>query len=572
MRRPFAGALAAAGFSVVLAACGTPRPATAPVPAAAAAAPGPAGATPVLPPIPHVTGPITISVVYPRPGALITSRDSNFILGSVGTGDATLTINGTPVPVRANGAFLAWLPVPDSATSRYDLMAVQGTDTVRAIHPVRVLPPVSLLDTLGDTVAALPRPFPDSNRYVVIMSADTSLSDTDRTVIARPVAGGTYKWFLFSGTVLQVTGRSPGYERVRLDEALDAWISLGDVRTVTLPPATRPPQRVVGEVRVVPAAGWEDVVLAVGDRPPYQVEEDGNDLVLTLYSTQASTGLIHYVGRLSGPPGPPDTLVESVTWSQETRDRARYTIHLSQPPYGYLAMWTSSGFVLRVRRPPVVDAHAPLVGLTIAVDAGHPPAGSTGPTGLYEPVPTLAIAQQVEAMLIAHGAAVVMTRTTPDPVNLNARPVMARRFNANALVSIHLNALPDGMNPYVSHGTGSYFFQPHSVTLARAVQAGMVHEMGLRDLGIHYDNLALVRPTWMPSVLCEGAFIIIPEQEAALRTTEFQAAYARGVVEGLESYFRTLAGPVAGPVTAGAPPVAPDTTTRATTTPPAAGP
>ena len=116
------------------------------------------------------------------------------------------------------------------------------------------------------------------------------------------------------------------------------------------------------------------------------------------------------------------------------------------------------------------------------------------------------------------------------------------------------NALPDGMNPYVSHGTGSYFFQPHSVALARAVQAGMVREMGLRDLGIHYDNLALVRPTWMPSVLCEGAFIIIPEQEAALRTTEFQAAYARGVVEGLESYFRTMAGPVAGPATAGSRP------------------
>src|SRR5580692_6194990 len=132
MRRPFAGALAAAGFSVMLAACGgTPRPATAPAPAAIAAPAGPAAAKPVLPPIPHVTGPIAVSVVYPRPGALITSRDSNFILGSVGTGDATLTINGTPVPVRPNGAFLAWLPVPDSATSRYDLVVVAGADTVR---------------------------------------------------------------------------------------------------------------------------------------------------------------------------------------------------------------------------------------------------------------------------------------------------------------------------------------------------------------------------------------------------------------------------------------------------------
>jgi N-acetylmuramoyl-L-alanine amidase len=127
------------------------------------------------------------------------------------------------------------------------------------------------------------------------------------------------------------------------------------------------------------------------------------------------------------------------------------------------------------------------------------------------------------------------------------------------------------MNPFVSHGTGSYFFQPHSVALARAFQTGMVREMGLRDLGIHYDNLALVRTTWMPSVLCEGAFIIIPEQEAALRTTEFQAAYARGVVEGLESYFRTLASPPAAAAMPTALPAASSVAPSATT-PPAAGP
>jgi N-acetylmuramoyl-L-alanine amidase len=64
--------------------------------------------------------------------------------------------------------------------------------------------------------------------------------------------------------------------------------------------------------------------------------------------------------------------------------------------------------------------------------------------------------------------------------------------------------------------------------------------MGLRDLGINYDNLAVLRPTWMPSILCEGAFVMLPEQEALLRTPEFQQAYALGVAEGLETYFRAL--------------------------------
>jgi len=46
----------------------------------------------------------------------------------------------------------------------------------------------------------------------------------------------------------------------------------------------------------------------------------------------------------------------------------------------------------------------------------------------------------------------------------------------------------------------------------------------------------------MPSVLTEGAFIMMPEQEAAVQTTEFQERYALGVADGLEAYFRALAG------------------------------
>ena len=188
----------------------------------------------------------------------------------------------------------------------------------------------------------------------------------------------------------------------------------------------------------------------------------------------------------------------------------------------------------------MIDAARPLAGLTIAVDAGHPPVGSTGPTGLYEAVATLAVAQRVQAYLEARGAQVVMTRTAPGAVPLNDRPVIARRANAHAFVSIHLNALPDGVNPFLAHGTGAYYFNGHSGALARELQRGMVRRMGLRDLGTNYDNLAVLRPTWMPAVLCEGAFIMIPEQEAALRTAEFQDRYALGVVEGLEAYFRGL--------------------------------
>jgi N-acetylmuramoyl-L-alanine amidase len=40
----------------------------------------------------------------------------------------------------------------------------------------------------------------------------------------------------------------------------------------------------------------------------------------------------------------------------------------------------------------------------------------------------------------------------------------------------------------------------------------------------------------MPSVLVESVFMMIPEQEAALRTPEFRQRIAEGVAEGIERY------------------------------------
>jgi N-acetylmuramoyl-L-alanine amidase len=135
-----------------------------------------------------------------------------------------------------------------------------------------------------------------------------------------------------------------------------------------------------------------------------------------------------------------------------------------------------------------------------------------------------------------------MTRTTRAPVPLGDRAITARRAGAEAFVSLHLNAYPDGVDPLrARNGTGTYFFYDQAEPLARAVQRGLVRRMGLPDMGINYDNLAVARQSWIPAILCEGAFVIIPEQEAALRDAEFQARYAAGVVDGLEEYFRSLA-------------------------------
>ncbi len=530
-------ALAAATMLAGCARPGTPGPSPTPQPAppgldsAAARAnpgkgrgPGPGlAAPPGLPPIPFVAGSLAIHVVYPAARELITSSDSTFVLGSVGNGNATLTIDGQPARVYPNGAFMAFVANPPASAAHYDLVAALAGDTARASHPVRVRTP--------NGNHATPAPPDTAGAWVRLADPTETLNDTDATIVARPTPGETYRWFFLPGTVAWRDRRAGGYTRVRLDGELSVWVP--DSLAHDLPAETRPPRRVAGDGAVVPAPGWEDFVLPVGSRPAYFVEERDHAIDLTLYDTRGNTDIVRY------PTG--DSLIRRVEWAQVADDRVRYTLHLSRNPFGYLVLWDSGRFVLRVRRPPAVDPAHPLRGMVIAVDPGHPPAGATGPTGLYEGDAVLAVARRLKTMLEGDGAAVVMTRTTRDPVGLDDRPVMARRAGADVFVSIHLNAFPDGVNPFTAvEGSASYFYRGQSEPLARAVQRGMVAAMGLPDQGVVFRSLAVVRETWMPSVLCEGAFVIVPRQEAALRTPDFQDAYARGLAAGLRDYFRAL--------------------------------
>src|SRR5262245_38965691 len=133
-----------------------PSPATGPAPAPTppptyerGIVPRPA---PPLPAVSLVDGPLAPTVVFPPANQTVPVRDSNFIFGSIGSGRASLTINGAPVPVAPNGTFLAYLPVPTQASPRYTLFARRESDTVSLVVPVRVLPPRPDLSLSGRLV------------------------------------------------------------------------------------------------------------------------------------------------------------------------------------------------------------------------------------------------------------------------------------------------------------------------------------------------------------------------------------------------------------------------------------
>ncbi|MDP1892383.1 MAG: hypothetical protein Q8K55_15965, partial [Gemmatimonadaceae bacterium] len=207
-------------------------PAAAPVPVRVAEAPPPAppaplASRPALPAFPKVTGSLVPDLVYPAEGQLLSVRESTFVFGNVGNGDALLTINGAPVTVNPNGSFMAFLPVPADTAYRLRAMLPTG-DTATAVRkvrfPVRGAPPrpAAVLDSTDFPRAVT---LTNTNEYAV--------SDTDMVTYARPVPGGTYKYLLLPGTVMQATARLGNAVRVRLDSQLDAWVDASGISPAT---------------------------------------------------------------------------------------------------------------------------------------------------------------------------------------------------------------------------------------------------------------------------------------------------------------------------------------------------
>ena len=622
---------------IVVTGCAASRTGGAPVPSGARELP------PLPPPATAATG-LRISVVYPAASDIVQSHDSVFVFGAVrgagGTAAPSLSIDGRPVPVRGNGAWIAWLPLPADTVARFHIVAHAGGDSAATDFTARVAPwfqpppgRAAWIDTTSfqptgrvalpagegiplrvdaapgaavrlmlpggasiplvpDSLAAEPpwgvrafaidsasyHPPPTAGNYVgwlpaaalcsdgrsacatlvVVVKGDTATArwplsvslldmtfpsvvtlnhDTthsgapDSITPGRAVPHGTYNWFFPTGTVAVLSGRWNDQVRLQLSREAVAWVNAAEV--VPLPAGTPPPGGVVGSVRLAPAPRSITLRVPLPARLPFQVTERERQLSLRVYGGASDINWMQYGGT--------DPLVTRMSYAQPAPDEVTLTLDLARDVWGYRTRFDGRDLLLEIRRPPAIDRRRPLKGRTIVLDPGHPPVGATGPTGLWEPVATLAVALKAKALLERAGASVPLTRTDSAPLELYPRTRFAEQHDAEVLVSIHANALPDGVNPFTNNGTSVYYFHPRSAKLARELDRALVAELGIRDLGMGRGDYALVRPTWMPAALTEGLFIMLPDQEAMLASDEGQWRYARGVARGIENFLRERA-------------------------------
>ena len=191
-----------------------------------------------------------------------------------------------------------------------------------------------------------------------------------------------------------------------------------------------------------------------------------------------------------------------------------------------------------------------LKGRVIAIDPGHGgnDAGAIGPSGVMEKNVTLKVALELQKLLEAEGAEVIMTRETDRTVSakgakasdieeLGARCEVANRAGAEIFISIHA----DSFTRPEARGTTGYYYGKSTTgrgqKLADCIRRNLVEQLGTPSRGTQPCNFYVVKNTDMPATLIELGFISNKEEEKLLDSKEGVMKAAQGIFDGIEDYF-----------------------------------
>ncbi|NLB77691.1 MAG: cell wall hydrolase [Clostridiaceae bacterium] len=204
---------------------------------------------------------------------------------------------------------------------------------------------------------------------------------------------------------------------------------------------------------------------------------------------------------------------------------------------------------------PVAETIKENAGPVIVVDAGHggeDPGKVSNYSSLAEKDLNLRIAQLLKNLLEQDGYTVHMTRTE-DTLNyspgtkeiyqkrkqdLTARKKFIDQSGADVAISIHMNSFSD------TKYFGAQAFYPPSSTdserLAKNIQNSMIavcDTTNKRTALLKKERIMIFRDIKVPTALVECGFLSNADEEAKLKTLEYQELIAKGIKQGLDRFF-----------------------------------
>lgn len=479
------------------------------------------------PPTPLPAEPLAVDPDFTRPDGDAALRPGDWLVPEV---------KGTP-GVRAEfkvAGATAWLPMVEDADTpglyRGALAVDQGFRAERAAVRFRLQRGFwssAKVEARGTVTA------PAEPRVVEVSTEPASI---------RAGAGRGFMLFPPMGARFVTDGRLGTQVRLRLSADHAGWIGADSVRL--LPPGTPPPEAVLGTVRTLapsPREVW--VEMALTETVAGAVEQDGEWTHVRLYNT---VGHMNWAIHSSSA-----AFVRELRWVQEDSRTVRVSVRrdAAVPLWGWRLQPGPDQTTLVLRLPPPLEPYGPrpLHGLTIVLDPGHSPRvseGRVGPAGTWESTLDMAIALELKTLLEGDGATVHMTREGDGETALQERPRIAWEKRADLFVSLHLDALPDGADPFESpRGFKVIYYHPHSLPFGRALHRAFQRLSPLPDEGLWYGNLLVAREPGMPALLTESDYYMFPDREEKLATPAYQKEIARIHREGILDYLRSLVKP-----------------------------
>lgn len=432
-----------------------------------------------------------LDVVYPKKNDVTINANSTFFIGS---SDKPLKINGQDVPIHPTGAF-AYVVNLKNGSNNFVLQSGEEKQVFVITKPV--------IKSSCAIQAPVFQAYADKKSFYV--------TTENAPLRATPIdAGINRKAHLPRNVELLTDGEQAGFHRVILGNE-KGWISKTNVKAYN--GYTSSPAELSG-YEYIDSDEYFTFIFHLDKKIPFEMVE-GEPFQMKFYNVKDK----------------PDNIYVMDFPVQEAMEGRRLL--------GYSGEYQGNDFILKIRKPIIIEKRKPLHNLKIAVDAGHGgnEFGAIGCLGNKEKDVTLSIAKYLEAELKKRGAKVIMTRSDDSYVGLKERVDIANSEDALVLLSIHGNALPDGQDPNKNSGTSIYYYYNQAKPLADTILNTLVAELGVNNDKVRQGSLALVRNTNALSLLIEVSYLINPEDNANLINPEFQKQYAKSVADSLEKYF-----------------------------------
>ena len=195
----------------------------------------------------------------------------------------------------------------------------------------------------------------------------------------------------------------------------------------------------------------------------------------------------------------------------------------------------------------------PVTNKVIILDAGHgtPDEGAESSSGTLEAPINLQITLKIQKLLESSGATVILTRSDDNSIceidaetirekkisDVHQRVKIGNNSSADVFVSIHLNKISESQ--YSGWQTFYKNSDENSKKLATSIQNSLNSTISNNYDRIPHtiSNVYIIKNVEIPITIVECGFLSNKEDEARLKTDEYQQELAWGIYNGIMDYF-----------------------------------